>query len=265
MPHGASVSCCSRSSHAWPDRIHSTAGRGPDAVTGVWHGHGVRALVDLLVPPLCDGCGVRALPPWCATCDAEARRLRPRAPCRRCAGGDRPGHACWVPGTPVAAMTALSTWTGPVARTVLHAKLAGRSEVLRALGHRVAALVTAQPDVVVPVPTVRRRVRRRGLDHTRVLAAAVADALLVPMVPALRTGRPVPDRGAATDRRQPLPPDAFVATTAARSVRGRSVLLVDDVATTGATLATAARSLVGHGPRDVAAAVVARAGAHELG
>ena len=83
---------------------------------------------------------------------------------------------------------------------------------------------------------------------------------------ALRTGVRVPDRGAAAQRHRlaPLPPDAFVPARRAGEVAGRSVLLVDDVVTTGATLAAAARVLAVCGVAGCSAAVVARAGAQAL-
>ena len=164
------------------------------------------------------------------------------------------------------ATTALSTWSGPVARAVLHAKLAGRGEVLAALGTRVATLVSLRPDAVVAVPTDPGRARRRGLDHTRVLARAVAASLDVPVVPALRTGLRLPDRGAAvTPRHGSLPVGAVVPTAAAERVVGRTVLVVDDVVTTGATLAAAVAVLHERGAAQCAVVVVARAGAHALG
>ncbi len=161
---------------------------------------------------------------------------------------------------------ALSVWTGPVARTVLHAKLAGRREVLVALGARLARLVPTAPDAVVPVPTVPRRARERGLDHTAVLARAVARELGVPMVRALRTGARTADRGSLPHgQRRALPDGAFVAAVAARDVADRSVLLVDDVVTTGATVAAATRVLRAAGTEVCDVAVLARAGTHLLG
>lgn len=163
-------------------------------------------------------------------------------------------------------VVALTAWRDPVARAVLHAKLEGRAEVFAALGPRLAALVGDPPDAVVAVPTDRRRVRERGADHTRVLAAAVGAALRRPVVRALRVGTPMPDRGrAVAGERAPVPEDALVATRRAAGLEGADVLLVDDVVTTGGTLAAAAGTLLVQGIAEVSAAVVARAGGHLLG
>lgn len=225
----------------------------------------MRVLVDLLAPPLCGGCDERAAPPWCGACDARAVALRPTVPCPRCAGAAGTGHPCWSGTSPVERLVALTAWRDPVARAVLHAKLEGRAEVFAALGPRLAALVDDPPDAVVAVPTDPRRARRRGADHTRVLAAAVAAALRRPVVGALRVGRPMPDRGrAVAAHRAVVPADAFVARRPAARLVGAHVLLVDDVVTTGGTLAAAVRRLRDHRVRQVAAAVVARAGGHVL-
>lgn len=153
-------------------------------------------------------------------------------------------------------------WRDPVASAVLRAKLAGRREVMAELGRRMAGLVAAEVDAVVPVPTVRRRARQRGVDHTLVLSRAVADARGWRLVRALRTGDTGADRGRARATDRPaVPRGAFVPT-------GRScpptVVLVDDLVTTGGTAAAAARTLRAAGAGHVHLLVVARAGQHAL-
>ncbi|MEA2293519.1 MAG: hypothetical protein QOE86_1158, partial [Solirubrobacteraceae bacterium] len=109
--------------------------------------------------------------------------------------------------------------------------------------------------VVVPVPTVSSRRRRRGFDPAGVLAAALARRLDSPLVQCLerrdRAGRQVGTGRAA--RRAP--------NRLAFAVRGPPpalVLLVDDVHTTGTTLDAAARALAGAGTVVLAALSYAR-------
>lgn len=161
---------------------------------------------------------------------------------------------------------ALTAWHDPVARAVLRAKLDGRREVMVALGRCLAPLLGEWGvDAVVPVPTAPRRVRQRGADHTMSLAQGLAQELAVPAVAALRTGRANLDRGRADAiGRAALPVGAIVPTARAASVAGRRVVLVDDLVTTGGTLAAAGRALATAGAAEVHAAVVARAGRHDL-
>ncbi len=139
-------------------------------------------------------------------------------------------------------------------------KFGGDAALAAPLAREMAAAWRARGDggdLVVPVPpdplrwTVRRRAPRR-------LARAVARALGLPVAPrALRKRRPTPAQTAAAGaaRRSALA-GAFAARPAL--VAGRSVLLVDDVATTGATLREAARALAEAGAERIAGLVLAR-------
>ncbi len=114
---------------------------------------------------------------------------------------------------------------------------------------------------LVPVPTSRRNRRRRGRDHALVLARAAAAALGdhgvdARAVRALRLRRQTRDQASLpAARRRRNVAGAFAVRRARRS--GAPVVLVDDVTTTGATLAAARRALEAGGVPVAAVAVVA--------
>ena len=115
----------------------------------------------------------------------------------------------------------------------------GMSEPLgRAISNHWASAGT-DADAVVPVPTTSIRVRQLGYDHGVVLARVAGRRLGLPMAPVLRRT-----------------PAGFDVQAPSRIV-GRSILLVDDVVATGATLGAAASALLAAGARAVSAITVA--------
>lgn len=108
--------------------------------------------------------------------------------------------------------------------------------------------------VVVAVPTVRAHVRVRGFDHMALIARGFAKRRALPFAaPLRRTGGATQHLKSRTDRLR----------TAATGLElvgpsPASVLLVDDILTTGATLRACARVLREHGGKDIYVAVVAR-------
>ena len=230
----------------------------------------MRALLDLLVPSLCDGCGAAAAPPWCEQCDQEHRAAAPLDPCARCAGPGRSGHACWRGAVPVGRLLTLGPWTGGVARAAVRAKLVGRREVMRAAGERLGDAVAAaglKPSVVVAVPTDRGRARARGADHTAALARGAAAALSLPVVRPFAAVRGSVDRVGVggVSAGTAGTPRVVLRTVATGAVVGVTVLVVDDVVTTGTTLSSVASAVSLAGAERVVAATIGRAGAHALG
>jgi predicted amidophosphoribosyltransferase len=226
------------------------------------HGRGVRPLADLLdliAPPRCLSCRGRSPAVLCPACRARADGLRLTATCVRCAGSPGAGHPCWRPGAPIHATVAAFRYAGAIADAVVAAKVLGAWAAWPALGHELARLTRGlDVDAVTWVPADTRTRRRRGFDHARLLAEAVARSLDVPALGVLEA-RPRVDQASRTlAERRRVAPDAFRATRPAPP----RLLLVDDVVTTGATAEVAARA---SGAEQVTLAVLARAGAHPLG
>lgn len=143
-------------------------------------------------------------------------------------------------------------YAGPVAAAVVTAKVGGAVASWPALGEVLAErLERGAPhvDVVTWVATAPVRARRRGVDHAAVLACRAAAAIGAPAARLLALERET-GGGEAQRARRRLP--------------ASSVLLVDDVLTTGATAARAAWALKRGGAGEVHLAVLARAGDHDL-
>jgi len=174
------------------------------------------------------------------------------SPCPRCLAALRP--APLLPPPPgVDACIALLAYEGAGRELVARLKYRNQRRVLPGLARAAAAGVApVDVDVVTWPPTTAARRRRRGFDQAELLARRVAAELRRPCAALLarRPGTAQTGLDAAARWRGP----AFVAR---RPVDGR-VLVVDDVVTTGATVAAAASVLREAGARGVTVLAMAR-------
>ena len=155
-------------------------------------------------------------------------------------------------------------YEGSLQRLVLRLKFGGREDVARPLGMMLVDLWNGEPrlgpvDGVLPVPLHWARERRRGYNQSRLLAAVFSRKTQTPLwdgaLRRRRATRPQTelDRGGRWENVE----GAFEVRRP-EQVRGKSLLLVDDVCTTGATLESCARVLKAAGARRVGAITVAR-------
>jgi ComF family protein len=197
-------------------------------------------------------------PPRCAACDHPVPVLA--AFCAACASSIEP-----APGEAGPPPCAAFAYAGPIARAIARFKYEHRPDLARPLGdllsHALSATRSALVDrLVVPVPLHPTRLAERGYNQSALLARRVGHRLGLPcLLRALARNRDTRHQ-ARLDRasRAANAAGAFVL-PAAGPVRGRRVLLVDDVRTTGATLRACRAALLAGGAADVTWAVVAQA------
>jgi ComF family protein len=212
-------------------------------------------ILDLAFPPVCAGCHREGE----ALCEVCRRPLD----CRR---GLPPGVALGLPSTTPLPLLQ-HEWCAPYAGTVRAAvrglKYGGERRLAAVLGSAIADRwreAGRGGEVLVPVPVHASRRRERGFDQAELIARSASSLLELPVVPALVRTRATA-RQYSLDRpdRASNVADAFAVIGAETAgVQDRWVVLVDDVATTGATLVACARALLAGGAACVSAVTVAR-------
>ena len=116
----------------------------------------------------------------------------------------------------------------------------------------------ADDTLVIPAPTASRRIRQRSFDQAVIIARSFAAHRSLKALPRLLQRRNQDDQiGKRRADRIHQMKDSFVVSNPS-AIYGRSILLVDDVVTTGATLESAAAILRKHGAKHVDAVVIAR-------
>ena len=205
----------------------------------------LRGLLDWVAPARCPGCDT-ALPPgrvsFCSACDPLLEPLNLLA---------QPQHA-----------RALFAYGGPMAEAIKAIKYSGRTDFAHPLGQLVARhahIWAGDVQYVVPVPLHPRRLRCRGFNQAVLFSRQLARSLGVPLAPHfLRRVRDTPPQATLRgDTRIANVRGAFRASLPRRAAP-RSVLLTDDVTTSGATLAEASAAMRSAGVRHIHALALAK-------
>lgn len=218
---------------------------------------GLRAALDFLLPPdiacVCCGSERAVLPDYsvCADCAARLQRLQNVA-LSRCGDPDAGFAQAW----------AALAFAGAGRELIHRFKYDGQTYLARNLAYFLRdALADSgwRGDALVPVPLHPKRCRERGYNQAALLARELSRLTGVPCWQALARTRNTPRQvGLSAAQRAQNVRDAF-ALAPGRDVRGVSLLLVDDVLTTGATARACARVCMEKGARAVCVLTVAAA------
>lgn len=221
--------------------------------------------LDLLFPPACGGCG-KIGSRWCVDCQKQVKILR--------------GILCEICGLPLEvagicetcraerphfrALRAWAVFDNPVQKA-LH-KLKYRRDVSMgdALASQMVSFVEELNwpiDMIVPIPLGKQRRRERGYNQVGMIAKPLAMALNIKYAPdeLMRRKETRSQVGLTKAERRENVHAAF---QGGMGVRQKTVLVMDDVSTTGSTLSSSAEALYLSGAKDVYALTVARALPH---
>jgi ComF family protein len=209
--------------------------------TRLW-GRIVSGVLDVLAPPGCAGCDAATSHTFCATC-----------------GGLEATPQGLLDGVP---LLVAGNYVPPLSTAIVRFKYEGRAELARALASLVlpalGALELPRGTTLVPVPLHPRRLATRGYNQAALLAQELSRNTALGCDPRLLKRRRETERQVGKSRALRLT-NASDAFELRRSGPARSVVLVDDVVTTGSTVRACAQALAAGGVQLAAVVALARA------
>jgi ComF family protein len=236
-----------------------------------WLRHELHGLFNFLLPPACALCQEPLDPPdpdtLCLTCcDSFPPQTEPHCPvCALPYPADTgPAHHCQnclQHKKSFSGVTPLGPFEGPLREAVHRFKYRGDINLDRPLGNMLARkLGNTSPcfGMIVPVPLHPIKLRQRGYNQSTLIARQLARALKIPLVRDLliRNKQGATQKEISARDRKKNVRQLFTCT---RQLQGESILLVDDVMTTGATARESSKTLLRAGAKAVHVAVLARA------
>ena len=217
-----------------------------------------RAALDVVLPPLCLGCQARLTDhdALCPACWRQVDFIRPPL-CDRLGlpmpydvGGQMISGAAAADPPPYDRARAVARYDGQM-RDLIHGfKFHDTHDARRLFGNwlvQAGRELTETADVIVPVPLARFRLLSRRFNQAQILAAEIGQRTKLPVASLvlIRSRATVRQIGLTRGERRKNVSGAFsVRPRAISQIAGKSVLLVDDVITTGATVSAAAKALL---------------------
>jgi ComF family protein len=241
----------------------------------------LNGIADLIFPPRCMTCGVvlkeHGTLPFCPPCTAGIHFIRSPL-CSLCGTpfpdakeGNHLCGECLVTQRPYAIARAVGLYEETLLKAIHLFKYRGRIGIGKVMGRMMAEFAGGIWDmnvfsVIIPVPLHRKRLRERGFNQAVILARQIAKQFALPLdfMTLKRAVFTAPQVGLGREDRSVNVRGAFAVRKPER-VAGKTVLLVDDVSTTGSTLTECARTLLKAGADSVAVLTLAKAvSGHEM-
>ena len=234
-------------------------------VAGRYLRSGLSAVIDFALPPRCPGCGVvtGAQDAFCFDCWSNLDLLGPPC-CARCAlpfehggaGEDALCAGCMAQPPAFDRLRAAVAYGDLASSVALKLKYGRKPGVAGTMAGLMARHVDAAArPILCPVPLHRWRIWRRGYNQSALIAAALGRRfkLEVRQDLLLRVRPTPPLRGMSPHQRRQTVQGAFALKESRRAaIKGRNILVIDDVFTSGATAGACARVLKRGGAAEVA-------------
>lgn len=220
---------------------------------------GGRWIVNLALPPRCPGCGtiIAELHTFCADCWRKIEWLGDVG-CSACGlpleGTEIETCAACLASPPLIARTRAAVAYGDITRTLpLRLKYSRKVALAKTMARYMRPLVeTAEDPLLVPVPLHRSRLWARGFNQSALVAQELANHCALRHDPHLlhRRKRTAPLKGMGPNQRRREVSGAF-AVSKPDNLKGRTIVLIDDVLTSGSTAEACAKVAMRSGARQV--------------
>jgi len=219
-------------------------------------------VIDFIYPPLCAGCGKQGFS-ICQDCLSEIQ-LVISPYCDVCGRPQKQKGVCEVCRTDPPPFSALRSWgfyQGPLREALLSLKYHNNLGLGQFLASHLQTIVLGNQwdlDIVIPVPLCKTHYKERSYNQSEMIAYPLSLSLSLPLVTdaIYRVKETVTQIDLSREERFINLKDAFLGNSA--KLKGKKVLLVDDIVTTGATIRSCAKALLDSGCKTVFCITVAQ-------
>lgn len=216
-----------------------------------------RTIKRIFFPEKCKYCG-EIIPLGQEFCDCEGAKL-PRVSenfCEHC-GAETDNCCCDMLGSAfLPHITAPFFYSGEVREKIHRFKFDGETELALFFGHEMSlrfatVFFEAKPDFVCPVPMTRARFESRGYNQSELLAEEISNELLIPKENLLLKTKDTLNQHSLTKLERQTNLNGAFCVDSQFDLKGKTVLLCDDIKTTGTTLKKCSDALFEAGAKDV--------------